>query len=229
MADDMLVVEDLMLLMMDDETGVPAGAGTLFYVLGGAVLVDLALTGRATVADEGSWRKDLTVAAAGEGPVDPLLQPAYDRIAEKPRGVQGLLAAVGPALQKPVTERLLERGEIREEQRKVLGLFRTTRHPDAGTGHEAGVRERIRAVLEDGAEPDARTAALIALLSASGTLSYLRPPVARWSSAVATRAQELEQGSWGATAVASAVQRTVAAITASTVVATTTVITTSTQ
>ena len=58
----MLLVEDLMLLLLDDETGTPAAAGTLPYALGGAVLVELALLGR--VETDGK-----KVSAIGDGPL----------------------------------------------------------------------------------------------------------------------------------------------------------------
>ncbi len=68
-------------------------------------------------------------------------------------------------------------------------------------------------MLEDGETPDPRTAAIIALLSASGALPSLRPPLP-WTSATATRAKQLERGHWGPEAVATAVTRTARAIVA---------------
>ncbi|MFD3505193.1 GPP34 family phosphoprotein [Streptomyces sp. NPDC058678] len=50
MQKDLLIVEDLMLLMFDDSSGAIAGAGTLHYTPGGAVLVELAQGGRIRVA-----------------------------------------------------------------------------------------------------------------------------------------------------------------------------------
>nr|WSZ95137.1 GPP34 family phosphoprotein [Streptomyces sp. NBC_00857] len=52
MRSETLIVEDVMLMLLDDETGVEAGAGTLHYTLGSAVLVELALLGRIDI-DEG--------------------------------------------------------------------------------------------------------------------------------------------------------------------------------
>ncbi|MBM2619594.1 GPP34 family phosphoprotein [Actinoplanes sp. LDG1-06] len=220
----MLVVEDLMLLLLDDETGTPAAAGTLPYTLGGAVLVELALLGRIE-ADSAQGLNGPKVYAVGDGPLeDPLLQEAYDKVAEKPRGAQTLLLTIGSKLWDPVVERLIERGLIRREKKRVLGLFKMTMLPAADTEYEAALRDRIRAVLVDGAEPDPRTAALIALLSSSGALPQLRPQLA-WSSAVIKRAKELEQGNWGAVALDTVVTRTAAAIAVSTAVAAVTVTT----
>lgn len=226
--DEMLLVEDLMMLLLDDETGVPAAAGTLHYSLGGAVLVELALRG--SVDSDGSTALNGPKISAAEGtrPEDPLLRSAYDKIAEKPRRVQTLLLEIGAGLRKPVLDRLLERGVIRIEKKRVLGVFPTTRMPAEDTGHEAELRRKVRAALEDGETPDSRTGALIALLSSSGALPALRPPLA-WSGAVATRAKEFEKGNWGAEAVNTAVLRTAAAIAASTAAVTVTTITTVTS
>ncbi|WP_250029517.1 GOLPH3/VPS74 family protein [Paractinoplanes maris] len=214
----MLIVEDLMLLLLDDETGTPAAAGTLYYTLGGAVLVELALMGRVEI--DGS-----KVRAVGSDPLpDPLLQDAFDKVAEKPRGAQTLLITIGSGLYEPVIERLLEHGLIRREKKRVLGLFSMNQLPAADAEHEAAVRARIRAVLVDGEQPDTRTAALAALLSASGALPMLRPQLA-WSGPVQQRAKELEQGNWGAAAVNTAVARTAAALAVSTAAVAVTVVT----
>lgn len=212
---DTLIVEDLMLLLLHDEHGTIAGAGTLHYTLGGAMLVELALRG-AIDAEEG--RASLNgpeVRAVGDVPIeDPLLRSAYDAVAQKTQRVQPLLLKIGGGLREPVIDRLVERGLVRREEKRVLGVFRSTRWPAEDSQHEADLLEDVRAVLEDGSEPDSRTAAVIALLSSSGALPTLHP-TPKWSSRVATRAKEIEQGSWGASAVNAAVTRTAAAIAAS--------------
>ncbi|MFD5827119.1 GPP34 family phosphoprotein [Lentzea sp. NPDC060358] len=215
----MLIAEDLALLLMDDESGTPAAAGTLHYTMGGALLVELALAGLVDVRD----RK--VVLTGDTPPEDPLLRSGWDRIAEKPRSVDSTLLKIGAPVWKDVVERLVGKGMVRREEKRVLGLFRTTSLPAADTRREEEVRDRIRAVLVDGVEPDPRTAALTALLSASGALPALRPRLA-WSGDVARRAKALEGGNWGAQAVSTAVTRTAAAIAASTAAVTVAVVTT---
>jgi Golgi phosphoprotein 3 (GPP34) len=213
MRNQTLLVEDLLLLMLDDETGTPAGAGTLQYTLGGAVLAELALLGRVETGSGGL--NGPKVHAVGDGPLgDPLLQAAYDKVAERPRGVQTILILIGSRLWEPLVDRLVERGLIGREKKRVLGVFRMNTLPAKDMEHEAELRRKIRAVLEDGAEPDTRTAAMIALLSSSGTLTMLRPPLP-WSGKIHNRAKALERGNWGAQAVSTAVSRTAAAIAAS--------------
>lgn len=173
MPDGTLIMEDVLLLMMDDRTGVPAGAATLHYTLAGAVLV------------------------------------------EHPRHIHALLATIGFPLSEQATERLVRRGLLRRERKRFLGLFPTTSLAATDTGHESALREQVRAVLEDDARPDARLAAVIAVISASGTLVLLHP-VPRWSGRVATRAKDIEQGHWVAVALNTAVTQTVASQSAAT-------------
>lgn len=59
---------------------------------------------------------------------------------------------------------VLDKGLIREERRRVLLVFRTTRYPEADGTVEAALRARLTEVVLKGAEPDPRTAALISLL-----------------------------------------------------------------
>lgn len=211
--DDLLIVDDLMLLLMDDDGASVQGAGTLYYTLGGAVLTELALLGRVQIDDSGILNGP-RVTPSGEGPLpDPLLQSAYDTIAEKTQRVQPLLVALGADLWRVVLDRLVDRGLLRRQESRVLGVFRSTRWPAGDEEHEAQLRARIRRVLEDDETPDPRTAAIIGLLSASGALPSLRPPLP-WTSVTATRARELEGGHWGPEAVADAVTRTAAAIVA---------------
>ncbi|GIJ08218.1 GPP34 family phosphoprotein [Micromonospora andamanensis] len=212
------LVEDLLLLLFQPRSGTIAGENTLFYVLAGAVLADLALNEQVTVAD----RRKVRI-VEGHAPSDDLLRSAWDYLSEKPRGVQTALAAIGPELRKPVLGRLIERGDIRQEDRKVLGLFRTTALRDGGNGRRARLLEQVRRVLVDGAEPSVRVAALAALLSGSGTLPQFYRDIP-WSTPVIKRAKELEQGNWGAGAAAEAVTRTMTATVVNSVIVTTTVI-----
>lgn len=217
--DDLLIVDDLMLLLLDDDGASIQAAGTLYYTLGGAVLTELALLGRVEVDNSGVLNGP-RVTPSGEGPLpDPLLQTAYDTIAAKTQRVQPLLVAIGADLGSVVLDRLLDRGLLRREKTRMLGLFRSTTWPATDEPYEGQLRARIRRVLEDGATPDPRTAATIGLLYASGAMPSLRPALP-WTSRTVTRAQDLAQGHWGSEAVATAVTRTAATVAASVATAT---------
>lgn len=204
------LAEDLLLLLFQPESGTIAGENTLFFVLGAAVLADLALENRVTATT--SRGGSVTVRAVeGRAPDDELHRPAWDYVADKPRGVQAVLAAVGPALRQPVLSRLIQRGDLRTHRRRVLGIIPSTALVEGGTCRRADLLRDVRAVLVDGVEPTPRVAALAALLWGSGTLPQFHPGIP-WGSAVIARAKELEHGNWGAAAGGEAVTRTMTAI-----------------
>ncbi|MGC4904019.1 GOLPH3/VPS74 family protein, partial [Micromonospora echinospora] len=185
----------LMLLLMDDDGVSIQTAGTLHDALGGAVLTELALLGRIQTDNSGVLDGP-RVTPAGEGPLpDPLLQSAYDTVAEKTQRVRPLLVALGTDLWWVVLDRLVDRGLLHREATQL--------------------RARIRRVLADGEAADPRTAAIIGLLFASGAVPSLRPPLP-WTSTTVTRASEIGRGHWGSQALTTAVTRTAAAIVAAT-------------
>lgn len=208
-----------MLLLMDDDGASVQGAGTLHYALGGAVLTELALLGR--VATEGTGiMNGPKVTSVGEGLLpDPLLQSAYETVAAKTQRVQPLLMTLGADLWRVVLDRLVDRELLHRKQSRILGVFRSTKFLAADEQHEAQLRARIRLVLEEGQTPDPRTASIIGLLFASGSMPSLRPPLP-WTSQTVARAEQLQRGDWGAEAVATAVARTAAGIAAASAAAT---------
>lgn len=202
------LAEDMLLLMFDPRTGTIAGEGTnLFHTLAGAVLVELAFQGRIDI-DEPSLLKGSVVRVVEDAPpADPLLQGIWDRVARKPVDVHSLILERGPYLRAPVLDRVVERGHIAQEKRRMLGLFNTTALVDGGTSRRAELLGPVRAALVDGVDPDSRTAALAALLAGSGSLPALYKDIP-WSGAVYTRGRELQRGDWGAEAVGESVRRT---------------------
>lgn len=204
-----LLVEDVMLVLFQPASGTIAGENTLFYVLGGAVLTELGTGGHVTIGEPGPAGARVE-AVGGGAPADPILRSGWEQVADRPRSAQTVLAAIGPRLRGPVLDRLVERGDIRRSKRRTLGLFDSAVLEDGG-GRRAGLVESVRAVLEDGAPPEPRVAALAALVSASGSLPRLYREIP-WNSGVIARAKALERGDWGADAAAEAVTRTTAAI-----------------
>ncbi|MCM3778665.1 GOLPH3/VPS74 family protein [Microbacterium hydrocarbonoxydans] len=212
-----LLAEDVLLALFDPSSGTIAGENTLFYVLGGAVLADLASTERAWSEDAGI--RGVRIHAKGDAPDDPLLRPAWDYISEKPREVQGVLAAIGPNLRAPLLDRLVERGHLHRSAHRALGVFPTTKLSEGDTGRRGEIVDAMRRALVDGQQPEPRIAAVIALVSASGGLPTLHREIP-WSGITATRAKEIERSDWVADAAAAAVTRTMIAIITNTLVAT---------
>lgn len=213
---DPLIAEDVLLLLFDPRTGTIAGEGTLFYTLAGTVLAELALHEHVELDEHAGWNGTRVHAIAGASPADPLLHAVWDRLAQKPRQIQTFLAEIGPGLRQPVLERLLERGDIRRQTRRIRGVLSTSGLLDGGTSHRAELLEVIRPVLLTGTEPGPRAAVLVALLSASGSLPSLHHDIP-WSGVVHTHAKKLERGDWVAAAAGGAVACTTKAITTSNV------------
>lgn len=206
-----LVAEDLLLVLFDPASGSIRGEGaTLFNVLAGAVLVDLALSEHVDLENQG-WIRGKEVTVKGEPPTDPVLRQAWERIAVRPLEVHSLIYAIGPYLREPLLARLVEQGHLRRQKGRLFGLIPTTTLFDGGTTRRAELVAAVRPLLVDGAEPDQHTAPLAALMSASDTLPQFHPEIP-WSGAVYTNGKKLQRGQWGATAAAAVVARTAASL-----------------
>ena len=162
----MLIAEDLLLLLLDDESGKPQ-TSQLQVALGGAILVELALNEAVIVEEKSSmWRTaKVRVAPAADSP-DPVLRDALALVAEKDRSAQDLVERLGRGLAEILGTRLVERGILERRQDKLLGIIPRTRWPARDAGHEEGVRRGLTAILVEGARPEPRTGALVALLHA---------------------------------------------------------------
>lgn len=210
----MLIAEDLLLLAYDDETGKSVIDGTrLEYGLAGALLLELSVLGKVSVAGPGeAVKRDRLVVRdatpAGDDVLDHALAELADDEGKKPKNVLGSLRK---GLRGRLLDRLAGRGLLRQESGTVLGIFPTTRWPAADASHEAAVRQRLQDVLVTGLAPDPRTAALVSLLLAVDGLRKVVPSEDR--RAVKRRAQEIAEGDWAADAVKKAVQEVQAAVT----------------
>jgi len=171
---DLLLAEELLLVALEDETGRDRAEWSLDAALAGALLLDLAAAG--AVREEGK----ALVPDPAAGPGHPVLAAALDalRAADRPRDAKHWVGRLPRAL-KPLKERvaelLVERGVLSDERRKVLGLFPSRRFVEADPAPEREVRERLHAALVHGAEPEPRTAMLVALLEPTGLVERVVP------------------------------------------------------
>jgi len=110
---------------------------------------------------------------------------------------------------------------LRVEERRVLGLFATRRWPAQDARHEAQVRQLIVEALAGRAAPDARCAALIALVHALRCESKVVDAGACGLSRrqLRQRAGEIARGDWASEAVRKAIDEMIAAIIAATTAA----------
>lgn len=202
-----LIAEDLLLLLLDDESGDPLVDGTrLPRVLAGAVLLELALDGYVTPADEGEdVRKGRLAVRREDTPEDPILARALDVIAQarRPMKPEAAIEKLDTEMRAAIFERVIERGWIREGRRKVLGIFPAKTWPPVDESHERQVRHELGGALVEGLDPAPRAAALISLLSAVDAAAKVFPDTDR--KAIRKRAKDIAQGEWAGVAVRKAV------------------------
>lgn len=209
-----LIAEDLLLLLLDDESGALNGTAYPQTVLGGALLIELATTGAAEVEEKQNVWRSAKVHVTGRPPEDPALRAAYDVVAEKPRSAQELVDRLGKSARDTLAARLVERGLLERRESKVLGLFPRTRWPAVDTRHEEEVRRRLAATLVQGVEPDERTGALVALLSAIDKAHKVVDHRGLPAREVRKRAKAVADGEWAAKAVRDAISASIAAVAA---------------
>lgn len=212
---EILIAEDMLLLLLDDESGKLTLTSYPQTVLGGALLVELATAGAVEVEEKTSvWRSAKVRAVAGAAPADPVLRAAYDVIADRPRTAQDLVQRLGKGARDALADRLAERGLLERHDDRVLGLFPRTRWPAVDSSHEQEVRRQLTAALVQGVDPDERTGALVALLSAIDKPHKVVDHEGLSAGEVRKRAKAIAKGDWAAKAVRDAITASTAAITA---------------
>lgn len=218
----MLIAEDLLLLLYDDESGKPIVASTqLEYALAGAVLLELTLLGRIDLAGDGEdvKRGRLVVrdpAPTGNAVLDERLRIVEDKEGRKPKDLIGKLSK---RLRDSLLQELANRGVLRAEHGKVMGLIPVIRWPANDARQEHELRTALDSVLRIGTTPDHRTAALIALLHAVDSVPKVITD-APDKRALKRRAKEIAESEWAADAVRKAVQAVQAATTAAIIAST---------
>ncbi|MFI6416672.1 GPP34 family phosphoprotein [Streptomyces sp. NPDC050842] len=197
------LAEEIMLLSLDDESGSAKQRQAAGWAVSGGILLELVLAGRVSVT--GKYLELTDTTPTGDQLLDSrtALIETWLRGRRKRRVTEWLTKdqakAVGAAL-----ESLCKRGVVVEEKRKALGVFPIRRYPEADGAVEAELRERLRAVVLGGAEPDTRTAGLIALIH-SAKLHRLAFPDSPGKQVVA-RMEEVAAGQWAAERVRAAIR-----------------------
>lgn len=216
-----LIAEDLLLLLLDDDRGTLAQSDKIQPLLGGALLIELALAERIEVAEKTSmWRTAKVAVIEGATPDDPMLVGALATVGEKQRSAQDLVGRLGKDTLDVLLQRLAERGLIHPVKGKVLGLFPRTTWPAAHREHEQAVRNLLHGPLVLGLSADERTSALISLLAA---VDHAHKVVERGDvpvKEIKARAKVIADGDWAAKAIKDAVAAAQAAMTAAIVAST---------
>ncbi|WP_141577792.1 GPP34 family phosphoprotein [Actinomadura sp. WMMA1423] len=215
MTPPMTLAEEVMLLSLDDEKGDAKEPSRVQWAVAGAMVVDLALAGRIDVEDERVHVRDPS--PVGVPYLDAELADLAER-GEAPK-VKKVIEHARKTGVKGARQSLIDRGLVREEKKKVLGIFSVSRYPEADGAAERELRDRLEAVVEHGRSPDERTAALVALLHGARLRKLAFGGGDRRRTE--TRMKEIAEGQWVSPAVRRAVDGAEAAMVA--VITTTTI------
>ena len=217
----MMLAEDLLLLLTDDETGTLTASGAeVDAALGGAMLVELALTGHVDVAGSGERVREgrlivRDLGPTGNGMLDEALATVAQREGKKPETV---VTRLGKRTRGRLYERLVQGGVLRAADGRALGIFPRHRWPAEDTAHEASVRAGLVRALRNGTTTDPRSGALISLLLALSAVHKAVEPLSVGLSKreMNAKAQRIAEGNWAADAVRTAIDSMKTAVIAAT-------------
>lgn len=216
----MLIAEDLLLLLTDDDSGrLVASADGVDVALGGAMLIELTLLGRVDVAGPGESVRKGRLLVKDAGPTsDPLLDEALAQLVGKQgKRPAAVVSALGKGMRRRLYARLTDRGLLRAESGKVLGIFPSRQWPTEDAAHEESVRVLLAHALRVGATDDPRVAALVSLLQALNVVQKVvgSDTVGLSKKEIKANAKQVAEGDWGSEAVRKAIDAMNAAVLAS--------------
>lgn len=212
----MLLAEDLLLLVTDDTSGrLSAPAAQVDAGLGGANLVELTLLNKVDLSGEADQGKPGRIivrdpSPAGDEVLDAALEILITRQGSKPSTV---IRPLSKNLRHGLYQRLAGSGMIRAGRGRTLGIFPARTWPAQDSRHEEQVRQLVTQALVQQAVPDARTAALIALLHALKCEHKVIDPRPYQLSRrqLRARAEEIALDNWASEAVRKAISEMIAA------------------
>ena len=207
----MLLAEDLLLLVTDDASGrLSAPAEQVDAGLGGANLDEFTLRNKVDLTGEQDPGKRGRIivrdpSPAGDAVLDAALQILIARQGQKPSKV---IKPLSKNLRRTLYQRLADRGVVRAERGKILGVFPIRRWPAEDASEEAEVRRLMTQALVQQVVPDTRTAALIALVNAVGRVDKIVDARQHGLSKqeLRARAAAIAKGNWASEAVRKAIQ-----------------------
>lgn len=166
--------EEVLLLMLDDETGrlqeraAPSGD----FAIAGAVLAELALAGR--IDSDPARLYVVNPAPTGDALQDrALAQIAAATDTQDSRHWIETLAADADDYREALFARLVSKGILKRVEGRFLWVFPERRYPVISDKEEREVKARIMGVLFNDEIPDPRDAMLIGLCRAGGLFSLL--------------------------------------------------------
>lgn len=194
------IAEDLLLLLLDNESGQPRmHRSTVGRVLVAALLLDLAHDCRVRPAGPGdAAQPGHLVALAGPVPMDPAVRPTLALLERGPITAAAAITALRKRAEDDVLDQLLRTGQIHQIQ---LSSHRLRRNSYAWPMHDRqridGVRGALNGALFAARPPQPSTAAVIALLHTIGGLGAALNIDESALAQAGYRAGEITFGGWG--------------------------------
>lgn len=168
------LAEDILLLMLDDDSGKMTNADPLAtrYALGGSILMGLAVRSKIKADAE-----KLTVVDKTETGIE-LLDKYLEKISNSENDESTLhwvnfLSNRSDEIQKEALNMLVEKRILKEEEKKILWVFETRRYPMIDDKEEKEVKKRIIDLLYNEDTPTPKDAVLISLVDTCGLLANL--------------------------------------------------------
>ncbi|MDY0109838.1 MAG: GPP34 family phosphoprotein [Candidatus Krumholzibacteria bacterium] len=167
--------EEIMLLALKDREGTVAAGSTYHFAIGGAILAELMLQKRLEVEKDGKKRFARVVNRTPVG--NSLLDNCLTKLdAAKKRAQLSTWVsrfANTKNLKHLVAGRLAERGILRVDKDKVLGIFTRTIYPEVDPGPERALLARLeQAIFTESSNVAPRTAVLVSLANSADLLRY---------------------------------------------------------
>jgi hypothetical protein len=202
----MLLAEDLLLLVTDNASGrLSVPSAEVDAGLGGANMIDLLLRGKVDLSGDGDPGRRGRIIVRDPSPADDEVLDAALRILIKHQGSRPytVIRPLGKNLRKQLYQRLAETGAVRPDRGRVLGIFPTRIWPTQDGTHRERVRQLVTQALVQQEPPDARAAALIALLHALRCEHKIIDPSHYHLSRrqLRARAAQIAEGNWVSEAV----------------------------
>ncbi|MEV6599080.1 GPP34 family phosphoprotein [Actinoplanes sp. NPDC051346] len=217
----MNIAEEFTLLAYRNDGSPEIDSTRLNYGLGGALLLELALAHRIDAEDK-------KVVVRDPAPLgDPLLDEALGRIAAEPkvRKPGHWVSAFAKDTRRRTLDALVDAGVLTRQQDKVLLVFDRTRYPATDGVEpvpETEARQRLVAAVSGTGPVEPRTAALCALVGATGMDRKVFGDLNRQQTK--KRLKEISEDSWAATAVKKTIEEIQAAVALSASMTATTVV-----
>ncbi|MFC2157662.1 GPP34 family phosphoprotein [Acidobacteriota bacterium] len=174
--DELYLHEAIMLLSLKDKEGTVFSGINYTYAIGGAILAELMLNQRLSLEQKG--KKNYAVVQDPTPLGAPLIDECLNKVVQAKRRQQLAIwvsrFATVKKLKHRMAERLIQKGILREEEDKVLGIFTRKVYPEFNPEPERKLMQRLeQAIFTDAQDIDTNTVVLLSLVKNAEYLNKL--------------------------------------------------------